>query len=347
MTVRYFYYRNYPPRICIDLFYQFYKSDYAVDCTQRESSNILRSLEILLPRRLCKFQVAFFANGARAQPRVSAVHRVFLFFLFTLAWHSSLLERRIAIYNSRKWNYYSPRIENYHFSPIYFSRPPTRSLPVVHHFLESLFIFCTFEKPRGKFIRTIIPFDNRDRSIISNRKFPTRYHRSIVSIPPRYLHLFLHLRSSKLVKKKRKKNITRVEFAKIYDTGSFAKVARGDTVERGWRAFDKWIEITNYPRPFRRGFAFDKERGDWFLSEIERERSIVIIRTWTVAGFCAPRVSCTTRCSRSSARIDSRLLSYRSRAIDVTENRSGGGGGERRGMDFAFACGRACVGARA
>lgn len=218
---------------------------------------------------------------------------------------------------------------------------------VVHHFLESLFIFCTFEKPRGKFIRTIIPFDNRDRSIISNRKFPTRYHRSIVSIPPRYLHLFLHLRSSKLVKKKKKKNITRVEFAKIYDTGSFAKVARGDTVERGWRAFDKWIEITNYPRPFRRGFAFDKERGDWFLSEIERERSIVIIRTWTVAGFCAPRVSCTTRCSRSSARIDSRLLSYRSRAIDVTENRSSGGGGERRGMDFAFACGRACVGARA
>lgn len=212
---------------------------------------------------------------------------------------------------------------------------------------DPLFIFCTFEKPRGKFIRTIIPFDNRDRSIISNRKFPTRYHRSIVSIPPRYLHLFLHLRSSKLVKKKKKKNITRVEFAKIYDTGSFAKVARGDTVERGWRAFDKWIEITNYPRPFRRGFAFDKERGDWFLSEIERERSIVIIRTWTVAGFCAPRVSCTTRCSRSSARIDSRLLSYRSRAIDVTENRSGGGGGERRGMDFAFACGRACVGARA
>lgn len=76
---------------------------------------------------------------------------------------------------------------------------------VVHHFLESLFIFCTFEKPRGKFIRTIIPFDNRDRSIISNRKFPTRYHRSIVSIPPRYLHLFLHLRSSKLVKKKKEK----------------------------------------------------------------------------------------------------------------------------------------------
>lgn len=70
---------------------------------------------------------------------------------------------------------------------------------------DPLFIFCTFEKPRGKFIRTIIPFDNRDRSIISNRKFPTRYHRSIVSIPPRYLHLFLHLRSSKLVKKKKEK----------------------------------------------------------------------------------------------------------------------------------------------
>lgn len=146
MTVRYFYYRNYPPRICIDLFYQFYKSDYAVDCTQRESSNILRSLEILLPRRLCKFQVAFFANGARAQPRVSAVHRVFLFLLFTLAWHSSLLERRIAIYNSRKWNYYSPRIENYHFSPIYFSRPPTRSLPVVHHFLEIRYLFFALSK---------------------------------------------------------------------------------------------------------------------------------------------------------------------------------------------------------
>lgn len=117
----------------------------------------------------------------------------------------------------------------------------------------------------------------------------------------------------KLVKKKKKekgrkekKNITRVEFAKIYDAGSFAKVARGDTVERGWRAFDKWIEITNYPRPFRRGFAFDKERGDWFLPEIERERSIVIIRTWTVAGFCAPRVRrAPRRCSRSSAPIDS------------------------------------------
>lgn len=29
--------------------------------------------------------------------------------------------------------------------------------------------------------------------------------------------------------RKEKKNITRVEFAKIYDAGSFAKVARGDT----------------------------------------------------------------------------------------------------------------------
>lgn len=150
--------------------------------------------------KLLSLQMARALN--RAFPRFIVF---FFFFYLLLRGILPFLERRIAIYNSRKWNYYSPRIENYHFSPIYFSRPPTRSLPVVHHFLESLFIFCTFEKPRGKFIRTIIPFDNRDRSIISNRKFPTRCHRSIVSIPPRYLHLFLHLRSSKLVKKKKEK----------------------------------------------------------------------------------------------------------------------------------------------
>lgn len=122
------------------------------------------------------------------------------------------------------------------------------------HFLESLNRYLSFAllKPRGKFIH----FDNRQK----------RATKSFHHFQSRYFQLLLHLRSSKLVKKKRerKKNITRVEFAKIYGTGSFAKVARGDTVERGWRAFDKWIEITNYPRPFRRGFAFDKERGDWF-----------------------------------------------------------------------------------
>lgn len=64
---------------------------------------------------------------ARALNRAFPRFIVFFFFSYLLLRGIlPFLERRIAIYNSRKWNYYSPRIENYHFSPIYFSRPPTR-----------------------------------------------------------------------------------------------------------------------------------------------------------------------------------------------------------------------------
>lgn len=79
---------------------------------------------------------------------------------------------------------------------------------VVHHFLESLFIFCTFEKPRGKFIRTIIPFDNRDRSIISkiSNPLPPIYCFDPASIsPPLSTPSKLEAR-----KKKKEKKISRV-----------------------------------------------------------------------------------------------------------------------------------------
>lgn len=68
--------------------------------------------------------------------------------------------------------------------------------------------------------------------------------------------------------------------------GSFAKVARGDTFQRGCRVpFDKWIKITNYPLAFSSTSASIKPTRGSLKSSVKRDRDN--LRTVARAVFVA------------------------------------------------------------
>lgn len=126
-----------------------------------------------------------YANFKLLSLRVSAVHHFFYYLLLRgilLSWG-----RRIAIYNSRKRNYYSPRIENYHFSPdIFFTSIHACYSLVVHHFFvikshsrdlsNRYYLFFPLSKEGNSFARLLFSIKRRNRCIRAwNRKFPTYY----------------------------------------------------------------------------------------------------------------------------------------------------------------------------
>lgn len=113
----------------------------------------------------------------------------FTVFFYYLLLRDILLSwgRRIAIYNSRKRNYYSPRIENYHFSPdIFFTSIHACYSLVVHHFFvikshsrdlsNRYHLFFPLSKEGNSFARLLFSIKRRNRCIRAwNRKFPTYY----------------------------------------------------------------------------------------------------------------------------------------------------------------------------
>lgn len=188
-------------------------------------------MEILSRRRLCKFQVVFFANGSR--------FRGSSFFWFT---------------------YY------YCASYVAFSHLERKDGDLRFTINETVIVFpIRFPDP------SFVTRDLLNYCLHFYFKAKNYTTKPIISIFPAPS---FQLQARKEERKKKKKIPRAWNFAKIYDTGSFAKVARGDTVERGWRAFDKWIEITNYPRPFRRGSLLIKS-DDWFSL-----KSSVNVRSW-------------------------------------------------------------------
>lgn len=160
---------------------------------------------------------AFYGNPLwNASSKVMQISNCFLcaFPRFTVFFYYLLLRgillswgRRIAIYNSRKRNYYSPRIENYHFSPdIFFTSIHACYSLVVHHFFvikshsrdlsNRYYLFFPLSKEGNSFARLL--FSKRvkrwNRCIRAwNRKFPTYYFNHRLRY---FLQLLLHLGSS-------------------------------------------------------------------------------------------------------------------------------------------------------